>query len=435
MSAAKEQGSTRRPRVYRFGEFELDLDTQQLRKGQEVTRLERRPFDLLAMLVENRDRMVSREEIIAGLWPGNVIIDFDAGLNTLVRKVRSALGDSADDPRYVETIPGKGYRFIATITQPGPPPPAAPATTRSRSLLPTALVAMVMLAAIAWLWSQTQSDAPAPIRIAILPFENLTGDDELGYIAAGMAEETSASIAAIDLPDLSIVGMASTSTAARSSEPIAAIGEKLDVDYVVLGSLRLDRQQLRLTSRLVRVDDGEQVWTATFDRRLTNILGLQRELSIAIAEQIRQQLSPDIVALINQRQTQNPEAFSLYLKGRHEWSQFQPGSIAGAIDFYRLAVEKDPGYALAWAGIAHALITSVVTIEADPREVAPVASEALQRALEHGPDLAETQLALASFHFFLDSDRAAAEAAAAASPEARGHEPASRRVPAEPHPR
>jgi TolB-like protein/DNA-binding winged helix-turn-helix (wHTH) protein/Tfp pilus assembly protein PilF len=404
------------PRMYRFGEFELDLDAQQLRKGTERLRLERRPFDLLVMLVQNHGRMVSREEIIAALWPGNVIIDFDSGLNTLVRKIRNALGDSPDRPLYIETVPGKGYRFAAVVTEPASPEPETlrPHVTSPlwRSRIVAVLTLSVLLvggSAVAWRFILS---APESTRIAILPFENLTGDERLGYLGSGIAEEANTSLAAIDLPNLTVIGVVSAGAIARSDASLQTIGDELDVDYLVLSSLRLDQSRIRVASRLIRVADGEQVWSASFDRELTNLLGLQRELSIAIAEQVRQRLSPAAAALIDRRQTQNPEAYEMYLRGRHEWTRFLPDSIARALQFYEQAVARDPEYALAWAGIAHALTTSVVTVEARREDVIPSARDALEHALEFGPDLAETQLALSAFRFFVEDDPVAAQAAA-----------------------
>jgi TolB-like protein/DNA-binding winged helix-turn-helix (wHTH) protein/Tfp pilus assembly protein PilF len=408
---------------YRFGDFELDLDAQRLRLRGEAVHLERRPFDLLVLLVTAQGRVVTRDDIIAALWPKNVIIDFDSGLNTLVRKARSALGDTPDDPQFIETVAGRGYRFIARVEAPAPaepaaaaaaPEPAAPPPARrkmlSRPVAATILALLLVGGALsAWRW---YSLPPGHTRIAVLPFENLTGNADMDYLASGIAEETSVALSRIELPNLSVIGVISARALANSGVSLPKSGRELGVDFIVLSSLRLDTRRIRVTSRLMRVTDGEQLWSATFDRELTNVLALQRELSIAIAEQIRQRLSPEVAAAIDRRQTQNPEAWQLYLKGRYEWTRFQPDSVQRAIEYYRMAVEKDPRYALAWAGIAHALITSVVTIEADRQAVLPAAQDALQRALEYGPDLAETQLALGSFHGFLDHDLPPAEAAA-----------------------
>jgi TolB-like protein/Tfp pilus assembly protein PilF len=336
------------------------------------------------------------------------------------------LGDSPDDPRFIETVPGRGYRFIAAVTEPAtaaanaappeaaPPDAAAPTAVspRGRSRLVLALVLAVLLLTGAAVFWQTKLDGPGQIRIAILPFENLTGEERLGYLASGIAEETNLSLARIDLPNLSVIGAVSARALADSDLPLSQVGKELGVDFIVISSLRLDQSRIRVTSRLIRVADGEQIWSASFDRALTNLLGLQRELSVAIAEQIRQRLSPSVAATIDERQTRSPEAYELYLKGRHEWTRFKPDSILKALEYYRQAVEKDPGYALAWAGIAHALITSTVTVETDARSVIAASREALERALEFGPDLAETQLALGSYRNFLEGDLPGAEEAA-----------------------
>jgi TolB-like protein/DNA-binding winged helix-turn-helix (wHTH) protein/Flp pilus assembly protein TadD len=400
--------------TYRFAEFELDLDAQQLRAHGQPLRLERRPLDLLVMLVQRRGRLVGREEIIAALWPNNVIIDFDSGLNTLVRKVRNTLGDSSEAPRFIETVPGRGYRFVAPIEAPAAADQAAAQPVVAmpwwRSRLGVALMLAVLLAGgLAWRYMVSE---PEQARIAILPFENLTGDPQLGYLASGIAEETNLSLARTDLPNLTVIGVVSARALAASDLPLPTIGRQLGVDFIVTSSLRLDGSRIRVTSRLLRVADGEQIWSASFDRELTNLLGLQRELSVAIAEQIRQRLSPEVAAAIDARQTKNPAAYELYLKGRYEWMQFQPGSVPRALQYYRQAVETDPTYALAWAGIAHVLITSTVTVEANHAAVVAPAHEALEQALKYGPDLAETQLALGSFRSFLQSDIPGAEAAA-----------------------
>jgi TolB-like protein/DNA-binding winged helix-turn-helix (wHTH) protein/Flp pilus assembly protein TadD len=399
------------PKPYRFGEFELDPAERQLRSGGKSVPLESRPMDLLLLLVERRGHLVSREEIIAALWPQRVIIDFESGVNTLVRKVRNALGDSPGEPQFIETVPGRGYRFIAPVgdpAEPGPITTASPAA-RWRRAATLAIATLLAIAATA-LWMSGQEKS-TQTRIAILPFENLTGDETLGYLATGIAEETNLALGRVDLPNLSVIGSVSAMALASSDRPLPIVGRELGVDFMVLSSLRLNQTRIRVVSRLIRISDGEQIWSAAFDRELTNLLGLQRELSIAIAEQIRQRLSPEVAAAIDKRQTRNPEAYELYLKGRYEWTRFQPNSVPRALAYYRQAVEKDPGYGLAWAGIAHAVVTSVATIEANRESVRAAAADALQRALDYGPDLAETQLAFGSYHGFLNRDLPAAEAA------------------------
>jgi TolB-like protein/DNA-binding winged helix-turn-helix (wHTH) protein/Flp pilus assembly protein TadD len=407
--------------VYRFGDFELDLGAHQLRLRGKPVRLERRPFELLVLLVSRHGLLVSRDEIIESLWPSKVVIEFDTGLNTLVRKVRQALGDSSGTPAYIETVAGVGYRFIAPVTQADTtagtalpahveaPIEAQDSKRHRRAVLAIgALLAAVTVAVVLW---GTAGRAPAQISIAVLPFENLSRDEELNYLAAGLAEDTSASLAQADPQRLRLMGRASMMAFAALGKPTAQVGRELGVDYVVTSSLRAEGPRIRVTSQLVRSADSVVVWTASFDRELTGVLGLQRELSIAIAEQVRLRLSPEVKQAVARRQTLNPEAYDLYLRGRYAWSQISPAGLRQALDYFERAITRDPNYALAWGGIAHVLSTAPIIGEVEPATVAQRAAVAVQRALEHGADLAEVQVALGYYHFFLDWDWTASEAA------------------------
>ncbi len=403
--------------IYRFGGFELDLDSFELKLPGKPVKLERRALDLLALLVRQPNRLVPREEIIAALWPPNVVIDFDSGLNTLVRKVRTALGDSSDSPRFIETIPGRGYRFVASVesvtsrTTPadGPPAEAAPANRRRWPVGVAALAAIVIAAALVSWWSTDRHSGPT--RIAVQPFENLTGDSNLAWLASGLAEETSSALAQIDRNALRVVRIPAPST---SGTPPSAheLGQKLGVDFVVQSTMKLDGERIRVTSRMVRVADAEEVWSAGLNRALTNVIGVQQELSTAIAEQIRQRLSPEVAAAIARRQTQNPAAYALYLKARYEWNKLTPSATRRAIEYFDEATKLDPDYALAWAGLSWGSITSVRSADASPIEAAPIAKHALDEALRLGPDLVETQAALGYYRLFHDLDQQGAEQAA-----------------------
>jgi TolB-like protein/DNA-binding winged helix-turn-helix (wHTH) protein/Flp pilus assembly protein TadD len=399
-------------RSYRFGDFELDLHAFELKANGTPVKLERRPLDLLVLLVKQPGRMVTREEIVAALWPHNVIIDFDAGLNTLVRKVRNALRDSSESPKFIETVQGRGYRFIApvvAIDEALPVPDVGASTPAPRARRPAWIAAAILLVVAGagfagWL---AYGSGPKLTRIAVLPFENLTGDDQLAYLASGLAEDTSDSLAHIDLKNLRVIG-ASARAFADPAVPVDELGRRLGVDLVVLSSLRLDRSKIRVSSRLLRVADGEQVWSASFDRALTNVLGLQRELSVAIAEQIRQKLSPEVAAAIDRRQTDHPVAYDLYLNGRQEWRKLTLASTRRSLQYFEQATREDPNYALAWAGLAFGLATSLRTADANPAVVGPRALDALAKAERLGPDLAETHYARGYYEAFHDADVRAA---------------------------
>ena len=270
----------------------------------------------------------------------------------------------------------------------------------------------ILIAAIAGfaVWHAANRQPPGS-KLAVLPFENLTGNSELNYLAAGLAEETSASLAQIDANRAHLIGQVSAQAIAASSKPVLQIGRELGVDFLIVGSLQSEQSKIRVTSRLIRVSDNEQVWAATFDREMTSFLGLQRELSSAIAQQVRLRLSPEVRAAMVRRQTQNPEAYNLYLQGRYQWSLLSASSSRRALELYEQAIAKDPGYALAWAGMAQVLSTAPITGDADPTFVFARARSAVQQAVRFGAGLTEVQYVLGHFHLIMDWDWPAAEQA------------------------
>jgi len=410
--------------TFLFGEFELDLGAYELRRRGEPVKVERRPFDLLVLLVEQSGRMVPREEIVAALWPSTVIIDFDSGLRTLVRKLRTVLGDSPADPQFIETVPGRGYRFIKPVAlAPDPSLSAVPATVRPGpaqggtnvpwSRVAIALGSVVTLAAGVFAWRAFDTQE-WPKAITVLPFENLTGNDDLNYIVYGLAEDTSIALNQIDPARLLLIDSSSRAPVDPTLS-ISERGRQLGVDYAVQCSLRSEATKIRLTCPLVRITDGEQFWLEPLERELTNVIGLSRELSIAIAQQVRLRLSPEVAAAIDRRQTQNAAAYALYLNGRTEWMKFTPASMRRALESFEQAADEDPDYALAWAGIAFAAITSMRTADAPPVEMKNKARSALAHAEQLGSDLVETQYARGYFSLFGDLDRTAAAASARAA--------------------
>jgi TolB-like protein/DNA-binding winged helix-turn-helix (wHTH) protein/Tfp pilus assembly protein PilF len=393
--------------IFRFGEFELDVAAYELRRSDRAIRLERQPMDLLILLVQRRGQLVSRAEIVDRLWGKDVFVDVETGVHTAARKIRHALGDSAETPKYVETVPGKGYRFVAPLDA------AAPTTRRSagnRAAIAVGVLALGTVAGfVAWAWLGARADAGRVI-VAVLPFENLTGDRGREYLADGLSEETIASMGQIDPDRLGVLGRTSTMAYKGTRKSLAVIGNELRVDYLVESSLRADSDRLRVTAKLIRVRDQTQVWSATYDRAPTNMLGLQSELSTAIAEQIRLRLSPERLEALARRHTSNAQAYDEYLRGLDIANHRTPATNERAIEHYRRATALDPDYALAWAGLAQVYAASPINGDAPPLEVASRAREAAERAVRAGPNLAEAQHVRAYVKWMLDWDWPDAEA-------------------------
>lgn len=441
--------------TFRFGDFVLDVAAYDLRRLGHRVRLERQPMDLLILLVGQRGQLVSRGQIVDALWGKDVFVDVENGVNTAIRKLRQALRDSPDAPAFIETVPGKGYRFIATVEAvpdvvPSPPPAAAPPVTaaappvpageqtsvptvetsataavgvpaqgnpgRVAARRPSALVVVgaLTLAALAgallWGWRRT-ADSPARVTIAVLPFENLNGAPETDYLASGLTEDTIVSLGRIDPERVSVIGRTSMIAYKGTSKSLAEIGRELGTDYLVESTLRAEQSHLRITARLIRARDQVQVWSDSFDSNTSSVLGLQQEISAAIAEQVRTRLSPERQRAIARRHTQNADAYDAFLRGRQFLNQRTPDAMQRAIDSFQQATVADPGYALAWANLAMAYGTSPINSDIDPRRVWPSAQEAAVRAVAANPDVAEAQHAVGHLKWAFEWDWPGAEAA------------------------
>lgn len=388
----------------RFQRFELDTVAFELRHDGERVHLERRPMEALVYLIERRGELVTREDLIEKLWGKGVVIEFDAAVNTLARKIRQALEDSSEHPVFLETVARKGYRFIAAV-QDADATPAADATAAgppARGLRPIAWAGVAVLAIALGAWALFSSRPHEPLRIAVMPFDTFGAADRLEYLGHGLAEDTSASLAQLDSKRLEVVGPMSTLSALDAGKDLPTLSRKLKLDYAVQGTLRVEGTSVRVTANLVRVDDPAPMWSATFDRELTSVLGLQRELSAAIARQVHLHVSPEREAALARRHTDDAAAYDLYLRGRHAWRQLNPIGNRDATRYYLDALDVDPEYALAWAGLALIYSAAAINSDADPSLLRDRARTAAVRALQHGPDLAEAQFAAAYVNFWLD---------------------------------
>jgi TolB-like protein/Flp pilus assembly protein TadD len=365
--------------ILRFGEFELDVAGYELRRSGRPVRLERRPLDLLILLLERPRQLVSRADIVARLWGDGVFVDVETGVNTAIRKVRQALHDPVEKPVFVETVSGRGYRFIAPVDVVGAAPVA--------------------------------SEAAARVTVAVLPFENLSRDPEREYLADGLTDETIAVLGQIDPEHIGVIGRTSVMSYKRTTKPVAEIGRELDAGYVVESSIQAEGARLRITSKLIRVRDQVQVWAASYDSEPSRMLAFQRELSAVIAEQVRLRLSPERLTALARRQTRDAEAYDLYLRGRHLWNHFTPATTRRAVECFERATALDRDYALAWSGLADAYSAAPMNGDARALDVWPKAREATAHAVRAEPDLAEAQASLGLEAFWLEWDWPAAEAA------------------------
>jgi DNA-binding winged helix-turn-helix (wHTH) protein/TolB-like protein len=277
----------------RFGLFEFSPATGELSREGTPIRLQPQPARVLALLVERPGELVSREDLRRHVWGNETFVDFERGLNFCIAQIRSALGDSADSPRYVETVPKRGYRFIApaAVDGTGPPNEARPPKNNRRAA-GFALAASLVAAVGAFIFVRQQVTEPAAtVPIAVVPFDNQTGSIAFDAVAEGLADATVAQLAQADRPRLAVVGNAQLLRTARSFRDVKRIGAELNVDYVVLGQVQRDGQGVRVVAHLIRVSDERHVWANRFDRpELT--LAVQGEIADRIAREVARRLQP-----------------------------------------------------------------------------------------------------------------------------------------------
>ncbi len=430
-------------RRYRFGRFVLDPVAYELRRDGRRVRLERRPLDLLLLLVERHGQLVTHSEIAQRLWGDDVFVEVEAGIHTAVRKARQALGDSADAPACLESVPGRGYRFVAplepepsletppaTLAMPAAPvdvappvplvdasataaPPRAeppPAASRGWPRWRLAILTAALAAAVALVMSSLGGDAApvAPIVVGVLPFDS-GGTAALGPVADGLSDEISVSLGQIDPEHLRVVGRTTMHRYRGERRSIEAIGRDVGATHVVEGSVRAEGARVRVTASLIRVDDQTQVWSASFDRAATSWLGLQEDISRAIAPQMRLRLSAARTEAAGRRHTRNPLAYDAFLQGRAFISLRAREPNARAVEALTQATALDPGYALAWAALSQVHGASLLNGDGDPAVVRQPAVDAAARAMAAQPDLAEAVFAQAFCAWVIAQDWAEAE--------------------------
>ncbi len=409
------------PAIIRFGgDFELDRAAYQLRRGGRPLKLERIPLEILLLLAERAGQLVSREEITARVWGEDPELDVDNSINGAIRKIRQVLKDDPERPLFIQTVTGRGYRFVAPPEPPGgrdlPDPPvlaatapaaerdvtaAAPAPAarpRSRTWLALAAVLALLLIGAVAVWSRAGGrDERGRVMLAVLPFRNLTGDPAQEYLSDGLTEEMIAQLGSRDPTRLGVISRASVMQYRNTGESPRQIGETLGAHYVLLGSLRRQADIVRVTARLVRAKDQTQIWAHQYDRQMSGLLTLQGEIAEEIADAIESS-----VGIRSRPSNAGPvavapgvEAYDLFLRGEYLLGKRNAADIEAAIGYFEQATGREPRFARAWAALADAeVLLATYSVQPADTLVARARAAAL-RALEIDPSLAAAHAALA----------------------------------------
>lgn len=436
----------------KFGrDFELDPGLYELRRSNRVLKLERIPMEILLLLVNERGRIVGRQEIVDHVWGKGVSLDADNSINGAIRKIRQVLKDDPEQPRFIQTVTGRGYRFVASVvteeretmdsaeseadadkergeigsTAPGDRPPSS---TSSQATQPSdssrveaapssddrsavrhawfrwqflVAVAVLIVAGSALVWLRHARSRPVPdttIRLAVLPFQNLTGDASQEYFSDGFTEEMITQLGSMDPQRLAVIARTSVMYYKNSHTPLPQIAHDLGIQYVVEGSIRRDADHVRITAQLIQVRDQTHVWAREYDQAPKDLLTIQSEIARAIADEVELALNhrkPNSSAVRAALSPQEYEAYDLYLKGRYLWSKRTPDSLRDAVSWFKQAVAKDPGYAPAYAGLAdsYAIMSSYGFVA--PSQYMPLAKAAALKAVQLDDMLAEAHTSLA----------------------------------------
>jgi TolB-like protein/DNA-binding winged helix-turn-helix (wHTH) protein/tetratricopeptide (TPR) repeat protein len=388
--------------VVRFGIFQLDPKARELHRAGVKVKLQDQPFRVLALLVEHAGQVVTREELQQKIWPTDVYVTFDQGLNNAIKKVRDALGDSADNPRFVETVARHGYRFVAPVsTVPGGPP-----ETRSRVDSPilwrTALLGLIaacLLAALGY-WVRHRAaiaDRRSSERtvLAVLPFDNLNHDPDQEFLSDGLTEEMIAQLGKLNPKLLNVIARGSVVRYKNSTLTLNQIGKELNADYLLQGSVRRNSGRVRITVQLIQARDQTDVWTESYDRELKDVLALQDSVARAVAGQIRVTLTADQQSPLTTPRTIDPEAYEAYLKGRYYWNKRTADGMQKASIYFQQAVNRDSAYGAAYSGLADCNSGLTWHGFTSPARSLPMAEASARKAIEIDAQSAEGHASLA----------------------------------------
>jgi TolB-like protein/Tfp pilus assembly protein PilF len=382
------EGSARPDSPLRFGSFELDVQSRELRRGATSVRLQDQPFEILRMMLERPGHVVTREELQRRLWPDGTFVDFEHSLNAAVKRLRAALGDDADNPRFVETLPRRGYRFIGMVEAGG---------TENAEAFPA---------------------ATPRVRLAVLPFSNVSGERGQEYFTDGLTEEMIAQLGQLCRGRVGVIARWSSMMFKETQLGAREVGQALRADYLLEGCVRREGDRVRITARLVESASETHLWAETYERHLTDCLSVQADVAARIAQSLAVELAPYDAPAPSFGGEASAAAYQEYLKGRFHWNKPDDYRTNGclvaleqALSAFRQAVTLDAAFAPAHAMIARVHVARGEYYVEQPRRSLEVARTSAKRALELDPGLAEAHLALGDVRRMLEWDWRGAELA------------------------
>jgi TolB-like protein/DNA-binding winged helix-turn-helix (wHTH) protein/Tfp pilus assembly protein PilF len=400
------QAANSSARILRFGAFELDVQNGELRRAGVLIKVSPQQLQVLQLLAENAGQVLTRDEMQREVWGTDVFVDFDRNLNVCVAQIRAALNDDSDAPRFIQTIPKRGYKFIAPVERVGgalkdlPMPPAlTPARSRSFWIVRSAIALLAGCAAAALFFYWRQPAPPQRVIVAALPFENLSGDSKEAVFADGLTEELIGQLGSLNPDRLGVIGRSSVMRFKGAAHGIDQIGRELHADYVIEGTVRRSEGRVRIAARLVKVADQAQVWNDTSERNESEMFRLEEESAARIASAVIEKLLSGAQAYTARGHASNQEAYEAYLNGRYLQHNRNRADLARSIGYFEQAVRLDPQFDLAYSAAAQTYVM-LGRSGTPPQEVFPKARAAAEKALAINEANAEAHNGLANAFFW-----------------------------------
>jgi TolB-like protein/DNA-binding winged helix-turn-helix (wHTH) protein/Tfp pilus assembly protein PilF len=405
---------------FRFGVFEMDPRAGELRRQGRKIKLQKKSLQLLLLLIERAGEVVLRDELRAGLWPADTFVDFDANIKTVLNRLRQSLGDSAENPVFIETIPKSGWRFIAPVTKvehAGVSPPvnvegdiidsssskedisSHPLTGWWRVAAVSALLLVAVLIAFSTFVWRTRKHSPSPSRaliLLVLPFDNLSGDPTQDFFSDGVTDEMITVLGEHVPQKLSVIARTSAMQYRGTRKPLAQIARELGgADYVLEGSVRRSGDHVAVNVQLFRVSNQAVVWTGSYQRQVADLLAVQEDVAQQVSGSIVEQLMP--TPRVSSPREVNPQAQDAYLMGLYyEQNKRKGQDLLSSLQYLQQAIRQDPNYAAPYAGLAYSYMLAAGWEMLTPADAYPKAKAASERALELDPNLAEAHMTLAT---------------------------------------